>query len=1319
MNQEHKHSLRIILTENKLTGKNYLDWERNLRIVLRQERKLYVIDEDPLVVPDENATEEETAQYEKYVADAEDVSCLILASISPELQKHCENRECWDMMLHLSSLFKKEARQEKYDISKRLYNTKLAEGSPVGEHVIKLLGYHEQLTKLDVVIEDQTICDIILQSLPPSYSSFVLNHIMNNIEVSPTELHNMLKTAEPTIKGKTPDVLMVQRKGMKRKGQPKPKAKKAVSSKPKAPAKQKVPKEGKCFHCGEKGHWKRNCKKYLEELKKQRAGKTAETSGIYIIEVHNTSISSSWVLDTGSASHLCVNLQGLRNRRKLNRGDIDLRVGNGSRIAALEVGTYELVLPSGLTLMLENTYYVPAMSKNIISVSCLDKSGFLCEFGNNSCSIHLNGIFYGSASMINGLYLLDLEKSVYHVNTKKAKTNKSNNSFIWHCRLGHINTNRMSRLHKDGMLDENDLESFETCEPCLQGKMTKAPFTHKSERAKELLGIIHSDVCGPMSIQARGGYSYFITFTDDLSRFGYVYLMKHKSESFEKFKEYKNEVEKQLGKNIKILRSDRGGEYLSYEFQSYLRECGIVSQFTPPGTPQHNGVSERRNRTLLDMVRSMMAHASLPLSFWGYALETAAVLINNAPSKAVNTMPYELWFGKRPNLSFLRIWGCEVYVRRTAPKKLRSHSEKCLFVGYPKETKGYYFYNPQENKVFVARGGAFLEEEFVSKEFSGSQSHLDEIVETNNTQPNPPPNDTSSHGDEIPQIVVNDDVNQTQGPRRSSRVRNEPERYGFLVTQTDEVLFIDDDEPSNYAEAMKGPDSEKWLEAMDSEMDSMSENQVWSLVDLPDGVRPIECKWIFKKKKDMEGNVHIYKARLVAKGYKQIHGLDYDETFSPVAMIKSIRIMLAIAAYNDYEIWQMDVKTAFLNGNLVEDVYMTQPEGFVDPVQTRKVCKLQRSIYGLKQASRSWNIRFDQAIKEFGFDQNADEPCVYKKTSGSAVIFLILYVDDILIMGNDIPAMTSVKIWLHGCFSMKDLGDATYILGIRIYRDRSRRLIGLSQSVYIDKVLLRFSMEESKKGFLPLSHGVVLSKDMCPKTDEQKERMSRIPYASAIGSIMYAMLCTRPDVSFPLSLTSRYQSDPGEGHWSAVKSILKYLRRTKDAFLVYGGDDELVVKGYTDASFQTDHDDFRSQSGFIFMMNGGAISWKSSKQSTVADSTTEAEYIAASDAAKEAVWIKKFITELGVVPSISGPIELLCDNNGAIAQAREPRSHQRSKHILRRFHLIRDIIGRGDVKVSRVPTEENIADPLTKLLSVKHHDRHTRTMGIRYIRDWI
>ncbi|PKI60922.1 hypothetical protein CRG98_018699 [Punica granatum] len=236
-------------------------------------------------------------------------------------------------------------------------------------------------------------------------------------------------------------------------------------------------------------------------------------------------------------------------------------------------------------------------------------------------------------------------------------------------------------------------------------------------------------------------------------------------------------------------------------------------------------------------------------------------------------------------------------------------------------------------------------------------------------------------------------------------------------------------------------------------------------------------------------------------------------------------------------------------------------------------------------------------------------------------------------------------------------------------------------------------MQDSKKGSLPMLHGISLSKAQSPSTREERDRMNRIPYASAIGSIIYAMLCTRSDISYTLSMTSRYQSDLGERHWIAVKNIHKYLRRTKEMFLVYGGEEELVVRG--------------------------AMSWKSSKQETVADSTTEAEYIAASNAAKEAVWIKKFVTELAVVLSIADPVDLYCDNNGAIAQAKEPRSHQRSKHILRRFHLIREIIDRGDVKICRRPTDENLADPLTKPLVQRKHESPTRSIGIRQMPDWL
>ncbi|KAK8636264.1 hypothetical protein V6N13_004968 [Hibiscus sabdariffa] len=625
--------------------------------------------------------------------------------------------------------------------------------------------------------------------------------------------------------------------------------------------------------------------------------------------------------------------QGLHMRRNLAKGDVDLRVGNGARVAALAVGTYVLSLPSGLI-------------------------GFEIIIKNNCCSFYLNNLFYGLAQLINGLYILNQENEIFNINTKRTKTNDSNQTYVWHCRLGHISERRISKIHKDGLLD---------------------PFVFEQ-----------MDVCGPMNTQAIGGFHYFITFTDDFSRYGYIYLMRHKSEALEKFKEFRNEVQNQHGKSIKALRSDRGGEYLSHEFDELLKECGIVSQLTPPGTPQWNGVSERRNRTLLDMVRSMMSHSDLPISFWGHALETVAFTLNRVPSKSVQKTPHEMWTGKRPSMSFMKIWGCKAYVKHQMSTKLEPKSHKCTFVGYPKETKGYYFYNHKENKVFVARTGVFLEKDFLSSKDDRRNIELEEVQQQQDTEP---------EVERFSQTVEENSTDlETRPLRRSTRERHELERYGFLVTIHGDVILVDHDEPKTYQEAVLSPDSEKWLEAMRSEMDSMSDNQVWTLVEPPEGIKPIGCKWVFKKKTDMDGNVQTYKGRLDAKGYRQIHGIDYDETFSPVAMFKSIRILLAIAAFHDYEIWQMDVKTAFLNGKLEEDVYMTQPEGFVTPENAGKVCKLQRSTYGLKQASRSWNLCFNDAIKEFGFIRNDDEPCVYKKFSGSIVSFLILYVDDILII---------------------------------------------------------------------------------------------------------------------------------------------------------------------------------------------------------------------------------------------------------------------------------------------------------------------------------
>ncbi|GKD18807.1 retrotransposon protein, putative, ty1-copia subclass [Tanacetum coccineum] len=427
----------------------------------------------------------------------------------------------------------------------------------------------------------------------------------------------------------------------------------------------------------------------------------------------------------------------------------------------------------------------------------------------------------------------------------------------------------MDMLQRDGLLQPTHDESQEKCKSCISWKMARKPFPHQVERAKDLLGLIYTDVCGPFRTVSREGVNYFITFTDDFSRYGFVYLMKHKHEVFETFKVFQNEVENQLGKKIKAIRSNRGGEYLSHEFVNHMKSCGIVSQLTPPYTPQHNGVFGRRNQTLLDMVRSMMNLTTLPKSFWGYTLETTTRILNMVPTKKVDRMPYEIWHGKALKLSYLRVWGCEALVKRDTPDKLDSRSIKCIFAGYPKETMGYYFYYPLENKIFVSQNAEFFENSFMVQEASGSHGLLE-----------------LSGSDKGLEMIQEEDA---QPFKNTSKEHNE-------VAPIEEYELGYLDEPPNYKVALANPESDKWLEAMNTKMQSMKDNQVWILVELPPNGQTVGSKWLLKKKTDMDGNVHTFKARLVAKGYTQTYGVDYEETFSPVVDIRAIRILLAIAA---------------------------------------------------------------------------------------------------------------------------------------------------------------------------------------------------------------------------------------------------------------------------------------------------------------------------------------------------------------------------------------------------------------------------------------
>nr|GEW66143.1 retrotransposon protein, putative, Ty1-copia subclass [Tanacetum cinerariifolium] len=570
----------------------------------------------------------------------------------------------------------------------------------------------------------------------------------------------------------------------------------------------------------------------------------------------------------------------------------------------------------------------------------------------------------------------------------------------------------------------------------------------------------------------------------------------------------------------------------------------------------------------------MMSQTTLPKSFWDYTLETGARILNMIPTKKVEKTPYEVWHGQAPKLSYLKVWGCKALVKRdtlTKPDKLEPRSIKCTFIGYPKVR--YSFYYPPKNKVLVARNAEFLENSLINQEATGSLEDL-EIIQEEDTHPSI---DTSLNHEED-DLEIDEPQSDIVPIRRSTRTRHAPNHMCLYIDDKEHELR-DLDEPANYKAALFDPEFEKWLNAMNVEMQSMKDNEVCVLVELSPNGKTVGSKWLFKKKTDMDRVVHTYKARLVAKGYTQTPGIDYVETFSPVADIRAIMILIAIAAYYDYEIWQMDVKTVFLNGYLNEEVYMEQSESFVNPKYPN-----------------------------------------------------------------------------------------------RIYRDRSRRLSGLCQSAYIKKILNRYCMENSKRESILMKEKLKLSKSQGASTPAEVKRMQNVSYASAVGSTI----------------------------------------NTKDMFLVYGGDlkRELRVSCYTDTGYLTDADDLKSQTEYVFVLNGGAVDRKSAKQSIFATSSAEAKYIAAFDASKEAVWVSKFISGLGVVPTIEELISMYCDNNGAIAIGNESGITKGARHFRARVHYLREVIQYGDIKLEKVHTDDNLADPFTKALAFPKHSKHTRNIGM-------
>jgi hypothetical protein len=558
--------------------------------------------------------------------------------------------------------------------------------------------------------------------------------------------------------------------------------------------------------------------------------------------------------------------------------------------------------------------------------------------------------------------------------------------------------------------------------------------------------------------------------------------------------------------------------------------------------------------------------------------------------------------------------------------------------------------------------------------------------------------------------------------RRSQRTRRSaiPDDYEVYTTEdtkSDEIYMSEDidaeGDPTTYEEAMRSENSSKWVSAMEDELESMRMNKVWDLEVIPQGAKTVGCKWVYKTRHDSKGNVERYKARLVAKGFTQREGIDYHETFSPVSTKDSFRIIMALVAHFDLELHQMDVKTAFLNGELVENVYMAQPKGFVVRGKEHMGCLLRRSIYGLKQASRQWYIKFDQTIRNFGFEENKEDNFIYAKFKKGKYIFLVLYVDDVLLASSDKDLLAETKRFLSSNFDMKDIGEASYVLGIEIHRDRQKGVLGLSQKSYIENVLKRYNMHKCNASPSPIVKGDKFGEYQCPKNQYEKNKMKSVPYASAIGSIMYAQVCTRPDLAFTTGMLGRYQKNPSIDHWKAVKKALRYLQGTKGLMLTYRRSRSLQIVGYADADWGGCKDTLKSTLGYIFTLSGGAISWKSCKQTAIASSTMHAEFVATYEATGQAMWMKKFVPGLRVVDSIERPLRIYCDNEPAVFFSHNNKSSVSSKYIDIKCYIVKEKIHDQTIEVEHIRTHQMLADSLTKGLPPRVFSKHAAGMGLR------
>lgn len=1274
-------------------GSNFNNWFFRLEVTLDENGLNEYIEQDLEEIIQFIANADEITKHKKN--DKKCKSMIVRRIADSHLEYIKDKKTSKEVIDALKATFERKSIASQLFLRKKLLTLKCSEDEEMQKHFLKFDCLIRELKATGATLEGLDIICHLLLTMPDSYG----------VIVTTLETMDPDKLTIEFVKNRLLDEACKRKNGASGSAS---NASENIAMNANGPKFNKT--TLKCYHCGAPGHKRSNCRKLQRETQSRNNKGTANVASnndsFAFVAANADGVSKRdtlrWCIDSGATEHLVNNKYCFAEIKNLKE-KCEIGVAkNGVSITATKIGTIcGTVEVDGKMndCTIKNVMFIPNLMCNLLSVRRLEEAGLKTVFENGIVKVMKDEKLVIKGVRRGKLYEFDLKIVRGFAGSVGHENNNSNALNLWHRRFGHLNIADVKRLSTMKMVDGIEhLDKGEgLCESCVFGKQNRKPFLKSvGVRSKRALELIHSDVCGPITPNSINGHRYIVSFIDDYTHFTMVYLLTKKSEVFEKFREYKESVTSRFGQRIVRLRCDNGGEYRSEVFKKYCIDSGIQIEYTVPYTPEQNGVAERMNRTLLERARTMMLESGLPKFLWSEAVICAVYLTNRSPTKALqgvnlNKTPAELWFDKKPDVSKLKVFGCIAYTHVPKEKrgKLDMKSQKNVLVGYA--VNGYRLWDIYNNIVVIARDIIFDEKNFYnanSSDIQDSSEYLLHEVEAGNVDLDVPIHEAEA----IPVEEGNEDRELEEEEvkvRRGTRDKKRRPLYDAAAGKFYAALALNaesyiEDVPMCYSEIAKRDDAEQWLEAVKCEMNSLLKNNTWSLTKLPLGRSPINCKWVFKRKTNGDQQ---YKARLVAKGFTQRKGLDYEETYSPVVKLTTIRIMLAVAVKKDWHIHQMDVKTAFLNGNLDEEIYMRQPEGFV---REGFVCKLNKSLYGLKQASRKWNECFHSHVTQLGFKRSEYDYCLYIKSDGNVIIYLLLYVDDLMIVTDNEEKLNEVKLSLSSRFEMKDMKSVKYFLGLTIERDMKNGTMSISQKDYLVKVLQRFGMENCNGISTPMECSLKMLKPDVPESSSSPK-----PYRELIGCLMYVMMTSRPDLSAAVNYLSQFQSCATDEHWQHLKRVLRYIKQTIDIKMIFNRNNDMdAIIGYADADWANDVNDRRSVSGNVFKVFGSTVSWMTRKQPTVSLSSTEAEFISLSVAACEATWIGNVLKELSV--PIDGPITMYEDNQACIHIADDPREHRRMKHIDVKYNHIRELISNKVIKIEYKSTKEQLADIMTK-----------------------